>query len=90
MSLLTTALCASLQLALLQEEWKSRSLASQLTTGAELAESSTTDGFQHPRIRLEKPAAYSPNQLSSAKLLWRLRGARVTVFDDLRDRFSLF
>lgn len=46
-----------LQLAVLQEEWKSRSLASQLTTGAELAESSTTDGFQHPRIRFGKLAA---------------------------------
>ncbi|XP_064196020.1 midasin isoform X1 [Anguilla rostrata] len=39
------------ELALLQEEWKGRSLSSQLLTGAELEESSTTDGFQHPRIR---------------------------------------
>lgn len=45
-----------LQLAVLQEEWKARSLSSQLMTGTELAESSTTDGFQHPRIRSE-PAA---------------------------------
>lgn len=42
-----------LQLAVLQEEWKARSLSSQLMTGTELAESSTTDGFQHPRIRSE-------------------------------------
>ncbi|XP_075869163.1 midasin [Nelusetta ayraudi] len=42
---------AQQELTVLQEEWKSRSLASQLATGAELAESSTTDGFQHPRIR---------------------------------------
>ncbi|XP_067097253.1 midasin [Osmerus mordax] len=39
------------ELALLQEEWRGRSLASQLLTGAELGENSTTDGFQHPRIR---------------------------------------
>uniref|UniRef100_A0A8C3A4W9 Midasin n=1 Tax=Cyclopterus lumpus TaxID=8103 RepID=A0A8C3A4W9_CYCLU len=39
------------ELALLQEEWRGRSLSSQLVTGAELEESSTTDGFQHPRIR---------------------------------------
>ncbi|KAK2883458.1 hypothetical protein Q8A67_017095 [Cirrhinus molitorella] len=39
------------ELALLQEEWKGRSLSSQLLTGAELEESSTTDNFQHPRIR---------------------------------------
>ncbi|CAB1340438.1 unnamed protein product, partial [Coregonus sp. 'balchen'] len=39
------------ELALLQEEWRGRSLSSQLLTGAELEESSTTDGFQHPRIR---------------------------------------
>uniref|UniRef100_A0A3Q4MRM4 Midasin n=1 Tax=Neolamprologus brichardi TaxID=32507 RepID=A0A3Q4MRM4_NEOBR len=42
---------AQQELALLQEEWKGRSLWSQLMTGAELEESSTTDGFQHPRIR---------------------------------------
>lgn len=42
-----------LQLALLQEEWRGRSLSSQLMTGAEVEESSTTDGFQHPRIRWE-------------------------------------
>ncbi|XP_058470371.1 midasin [Solea solea] len=42
---------AQQELALLQEEWKGRSLSSQLMTGAELEESSTTDGFQHPRIR---------------------------------------
>lgn len=41
------------QLALLQEEWRARSLSSQLMTGSELEESSTTDGFQHPRIRSE-------------------------------------
>ncbi|KAJ8409756.1 hypothetical protein AAFF_G00218150 [Aldrovandia affinis] len=39
------------ELALLQEEWRGRGLSSQLLTGAELEESSTTDGFQHPRIR---------------------------------------
>lgn len=47
---LKSTLCL-LQLALLQEEWKGRSLWSQLMTGAQLEESSTTDGFQHPRIR---------------------------------------
>lgn len=45
--------CLSVQLSLLQEEWRSRSLSSQMMTGAELAESSITDGFQHPRIRSE-------------------------------------
>lgn len=44
------------QLALLQEEWRGRSLSSQLMTGAELEESSITDGFQHPRVRSD-PAA---------------------------------
>uniref|UniRef100_A0A8B9KSV2 Midasin n=1 Tax=Astyanax mexicanus TaxID=7994 RepID=A0A8B9KSV2_ASTMX len=33
------------------DEWRGRSLSSQLLTGAELEESSTTDAFQHPRIR---------------------------------------
>uniref|UniRef100_A0A3Q4BJ07 Midasin n=1 Tax=Mola mola TaxID=94237 RepID=A0A3Q4BJ07_MOLML len=42
---------AQQELAMLQEEWRARSLSSQLMTGAELAESSTTDGFQHPRVR---------------------------------------
>ncbi|XP_034060418.1 LOW QUALITY PROTEIN: midasin [Gymnodraco acuticeps] len=42
---------AQQELAVLQEEWRGRSLSSQLMTGAELGESSTTDGFQHPRIR---------------------------------------
>ncbi|XP_041660686.1 midasin isoform X2 [Cheilinus undulatus] len=42
---------AQQELALLQEEWRGRSLSSQLLTGAVLEESSTTDGFQHPRIR---------------------------------------
>ncbi|XP_062266826.1 midasin [Platichthys flesus] len=42
---------AQQELTLLQEEWRGRSLSSQLMTGAELEESSTTDGFQHPRIR---------------------------------------
>uniref|UniRef100_A0A3Q1FB83 Midasin AAA ATPase 1 n=1 Tax=Acanthochromis polyacanthus TaxID=80966 RepID=A0A3Q1FB83_9TELE len=42
---------AQQEMALLQEEWRGRSLSSQLMTGAELEESSTTDGFQHPRIR---------------------------------------
>ncbi|XP_069561962.1 midasin [Brachyistius frenatus] len=42
---------AQQELAVLQEEWRGRSLSSQLMTGAELEESSTTDGFQHPRIR---------------------------------------
>uniref|UniRef100_A0A3Q3KQB7 Midasin n=1 Tax=Mastacembelus armatus TaxID=205130 RepID=A0A3Q3KQB7_9TELE len=44
---------AQQELALLLEEWRGRSLSSQLMTGAELEESSTTDGFQHPRIRSE-------------------------------------
>lgn len=48
-----------LQLALLQEEWRGRSLSSQLMTGAELEESSTTDGFQHPRIRSESDKEHS-------------------------------
>ncbi|XP_072559009.1 midasin isoform X3 [Paramormyrops kingsleyae] len=39
------------ELALLEEEWKARSLSSQLLTGAELEESSATDCFQHPRVR---------------------------------------
>ncbi|XP_041950170.1 midasin [Alosa sapidissima] len=39
------------ELALLQEEWRGRSLSSQLLTGVGIEESSTTDGFQHPRIR---------------------------------------
>ncbi|XP_028858240.1 midasin [Denticeps clupeoides] len=39
------------ELALLQEEWRGRSLSAQLLTGAGLEESSTTDGLQHPRIR---------------------------------------
>uniref|UniRef100_A0A3Q3NKD3 Midasin n=1 Tax=Labrus bergylta TaxID=56723 RepID=A0A3Q3NKD3_9LABR len=42
---------AQQELALLQEEWRGRSLSSQLMTGAELEESSIIDGFQHPRIR---------------------------------------
>ncbi|XP_034018727.1 midasin-like [Thalassophryne amazonica] len=42
---------AQQELALLQEEWRGRSLSSQLLTGTELGESSTTDGFQHPRVR---------------------------------------
>ncbi|KAM9840331.1 midasin [Aulostomus maculatus] len=42
---------AQQELALLQEEWRGRSLWSQLMTGTEVEESSTTDGFQHPRIR---------------------------------------
>lgn len=56
-----------LQLAVLQEEWKARSLSSQLMTGTELAESSTTDGFQHPRIRSE--AAASPPVLDVGPVL---------------------
>ncbi|XP_035384712.1 midasin isoform X1 [Electrophorus electricus] len=39
------------ELALLQDEWRGRSLSSQLLTGVELEESSTTDAFQHPRVR---------------------------------------
>ncbi|XP_061609171.1 midasin isoform X3 [Phyllopteryx taeniolatus] len=42
---------AQQELALLQTEWKVRSLSSELMTGAELEESRTTDGLQHPRIR---------------------------------------
>ncbi|KAM9704373.1 midasin [Menidia menidia] len=42
---------AQQELALLQEEWRGRSMSSELLTGAQLEESSTTDGFQHPRIR---------------------------------------
>lgn len=47
------------QLSLLQDEWRSRSLSSQMMTGAELAESSITDGFQHPRIRSEAAISIS-------------------------------
>uniref|UniRef100_A0AAQ6AJN3 Midasin n=1 Tax=Amphiprion ocellaris TaxID=80972 RepID=A0AAQ6AJN3_AMPOC len=50
---------AQQEMALLQEEWRGRSLSSQLMTGAELEESSTTDGFQHPRIRSESDAEHS-------------------------------
>ncbi|TSL47560.1 Midasin [Bagarius yarrelli] len=39
------------ELVLLQDEWSGRSLSSQLLTGVQLEESSTTDVFQHPRIR---------------------------------------
>ncbi|GAA6099361.1 midasin isoform X1 [Tachysurus ichikawai] len=39
------------ELSLLQDEWNGRSLSSQLLTGVHLEESSTTDVFQHPRIR---------------------------------------
>ena len=47
-----TSVCGFIsQLALLQEEWRGRSLSSQLLTGGALEESSTTDGFQHPRVR---------------------------------------
>ncbi|XP_077408316.1 midasin isoform X2 [Vanacampus margaritifer] len=42
---------AEQELAILQMEWKVRSLSSELMTGAELEENSTTDGLQHPRIR---------------------------------------
>ncbi|XP_037836777.1 midasin isoform X2 [Kryptolebias marmoratus] len=42
---------AQQELALLKDEWKARSLSSQLKTGEELEKSSTTDCFQHPRIR---------------------------------------
>ncbi|XP_061668786.1 midasin isoform X2 [Syngnathoides biaculeatus] len=42
---------AQQELALLQTEWKVRSLSSELMTGAVLEERSTTDGLQHPRIR---------------------------------------
>ncbi|KAK7907514.1 hypothetical protein WMY93_016126 [Mugilogobius chulae] len=42
---------AQQELMRLLEEWRGRSLMSQLTTGVELEENSTTDGFQHPRIR---------------------------------------
>uniref|UniRef100_A0A674DWW2 Midasin n=1 Tax=Salmo trutta TaxID=8032 RepID=A0A674DWW2_SALTR len=42
------------ELALLQEEWRGRSLSSQLLTGAELEESSTTDGFQYLWIRMQQ------------------------------------
>uniref|UniRef100_A0A3Q2D7A0 Midasin n=1 Tax=Cyprinodon variegatus TaxID=28743 RepID=A0A3Q2D7A0_CYPVA len=41
---------AQQELVLLEDEWKTRSLSSELKTGEELRESSTTDGFQHPRI----------------------------------------
>uniref|UniRef100_M4AJ01 Midasin n=1 Tax=Xiphophorus maculatus TaxID=8083 RepID=M4AJ01_XIPMA len=43
---------AQQELALLQDEWKARSASSELKSGEELKESSTTDGFQHPRIYL--------------------------------------
>ena len=56
---LTCCVCVCVfQLAVLQEEWRGRSLSSQLMTGAELEESSTTDGFQHPRIRSEPATSY--------------------------------
>uniref|UniRef100_A0A3B4AV04 Midasin n=1 Tax=Periophthalmus magnuspinnatus TaxID=409849 RepID=A0A3B4AV04_9GOBI len=42
---------AQQELMQLLEEWRGRSLLSQLTTGVELKENSITDGFQHPRIR---------------------------------------
>nr|XP_057921265.1 midasin [Doryrhamphus excisus] len=42
---------AQQELEILHKEWKTRSLSSELVTGAELEESSTTDGIQHPRIR---------------------------------------
>ncbi|XP_057678283.1 midasin isoform X2 [Corythoichthys intestinalis] len=42
---------AQQELALLETEWKVRSLSSELMTGAELDENSTTDGLQHPQIR---------------------------------------
>ncbi|XP_049611993.1 midasin isoform X4 [Syngnathus scovelli] len=42
---------AQQEFATLETEWKVRSLSSELMTGAELGESSTTDGLQHPRIR---------------------------------------
>uniref|UniRef100_A0A674E136 Midasin n=1 Tax=Salmo trutta TaxID=8032 RepID=A0A674E136_SALTR len=42
------------ELALLQEEWRGRSLSSQLLTGVELEESSTTDGFQYLWIRMQQ------------------------------------
>uniref|UniRef100_A0A3Q2XAQ0 Midasin AAA ATPase 1 n=1 Tax=Hippocampus comes TaxID=109280 RepID=A0A3Q2XAQ0_HIPCM len=42
---------AQQELAILQTEWKVRSMSSELKTGAELEESSTTDGLKHPRIR---------------------------------------
>uniref|UniRef100_A0A3Q2XAQ5 Midasin AAA ATPase 1 n=1 Tax=Hippocampus comes TaxID=109280 RepID=A0A3Q2XAQ5_HIPCM len=44
---------AQQELAILQTEWKVRSMSSELKTGAELEESSTTDGLKHPRIRYE-------------------------------------
>ncbi|XP_077567526.1 midasin isoform X1 [Stigmatopora nigra] len=42
---------AQQELALLQTEWQVRSLSSEMKTGAELDETSTTDGLHHPQIR---------------------------------------
>ncbi|XP_054617732.1 midasin isoform X2 [Dunckerocampus dactyliophorus] len=42
---------AQQELAVLQKEWKTRSLSSELMTGAELDESIITDNIHHPRIR---------------------------------------
>ncbi|XP_030578137.1 midasin [Archocentrus centrarchus] len=79
---------AQQELALLQEEWKGRSLWSQLMTGAELEESSTTDGFQHPRIRylwirirqvreqiaeLSRKQAYRPREPQYSRLFQELQ-----------------
>ncbi|KAM9551495.1 midasin-like isoform 2-T2 [Salvelinus alpinus] len=76
------------ELALLQEEWRGRSLSSQLLTGVELEESSITDGFQHPRIRylwirmqqvkeqiaeLSRKQACRPNEPQYGKLFQELQ-----------------
>ncbi|KAL4649045.1 midasin isoform X1 [Arapaima gigas] len=71
------------ELSLLEEEWRARSLSSELLTGAELEESSATDCFQHPRIRylwirmqqvkeqiaeLSRKQAYRPREAQYSKL----------------------
>ncbi|KAM4522940.1 midasin [Odontesthes bonariensis] len=79
---------AQQELELLQEEWRGRSLSSQLMTGAEMEESSTTDGFQHPRIRylwvrmkqvkeqiaeLSRKQAYRPDEPQYGRLFQELQ-----------------
>ncbi|XP_028997386.1 midasin [Betta splendens] len=79
---------AQQELDLLKEEWRGRSLSSQLMTGAELEESSITDGFQHPRIRylwirkqqvneqiagLSRKQAYRPHEPQYCRLFQELQ-----------------
>uniref|UniRef100_A0A087Y7X1 Midasin n=1 Tax=Poecilia formosa TaxID=48698 RepID=A0A087Y7X1_POEFO len=79
---------AQQELALLQDEWKARSASSELKSGEELKESSTTDGFQHPRIRylwirmqqvkeqiaeLSRKQAFRPQQAQYGRLFRELQ-----------------